>query len=394
VSNLVIRKVTDTNEFESLRGIWDELLEKSPDRNIYLTWEWLFTWWNYWAEGKELSILLIEKEGKPIGAAPLMKSQCGKGPLKFSILESIGMPMSDYGGIILTADKADKKEALLALINYLESEIVDYNTVIRLSQIPEDSDAFLLIKQLCPPLSSLFIGKRVICLSPYIPLTTTWDEYFLSFSRKRRGNLRRALKQLKQKYNVKYEKYDAVSEVKYGVDEFLKLKQKRLESKKLRSIWYDQRTRDFYIDVASAFAQRGWLSLSLLTADGKPLSAVYGFRYDGRFYYTNTAFAPEYSEYSPGNLHIMYLIEDTFGNGLREFDFLRGDEAYKLMWTKMARSNFELMIIKKTFVAPMKLKLVRTILRLGEIRERSLLGNYSLYLDRRREQKAKKRMGK
>lgn len=392
MSNLAIRKVTDTSEFESLREVWDELLEKSPDRNIYLTWEWLFTWWNYWAEGKELNIFLIEKGGKPIGAAPLMKSRYGKGPLRFSLLESIGMPMSDYGGIILTDYK---KEAMLALMNYLEREAVDDNTVVRLSQIPEDSDVFLLIEQLCPSsLSSMFIGKRAICLSPYLPLTTTWDEYFHSHSRKRRGNLRRALKQLKQKYDVNYERYNAVNEAEYGVDKFLELKQKRLENKKMKGIWYSQRTRGFYTDIANVFARRGWLDLSFLTADGKPLSAVYGFRYDGRFYYTNTAFDPEYSEYSPGNLHIMYLIEDMFGNGLREFDFLRGDETYKLMWTKVARSNFEVMIIRRTFLAPMKLKLVRTILRLGEIRERSLLENYRLYLDRKREQKTKKRMGK
>ena len=392
MGKLVIRKVTDTGEFESLREVWDELLEKSPDRNVYLTWEWLFTWWNYWAEGKELNIVLIEKEGRPIGAAPLMKWQWGKGPLKFSVLESIGMPESDYGGIILTDCK---EEAILALMDYLEREMVDGNTVVRLSQMPEDSDVFLLIEQLCPSsLSSMFIGKREICLSPYLPLATTWDEYFQSHSRKRRGNLKRALKQLKQRYDVKYERYNAVNQAGYGVDKFLELKQKRLESKRLRGIWYEQRTRDFYTDVANAFARRGWLDLSILTADGKPLSAVYGSIYDGRFYYTNIAFDPEYSEYSPGNLHIMYLIEDMFGNGLREFDFLRGDETYKLMWTKVARSNFEIMIIKRSLLAPMKLKLVRTMLRLGEIRQHGLLESYRLYLDRRREQKVKKRVGK
>lgn len=392
MSNLVIRKVTGISEFESLREIWDELLEKSPDKNIYLTWEWLFTWWKHYGEDRRLNILLIQDNSQIIGIVPLMRLKYKIGFLGFNLLENIGAPTCDYGGIILAQKE---REAMLALMNYFEGEIADCNTIIRLNQIPKDSEFFLLIKQSYPSsLSSMLISKREICLSPYLPLTTTWDEYFHSHSRKRRGNLKRALKQLEQKYDVKYERYNAVNQAEYGVDKFLKLKQKRLESKKLKGVWYDQRTRDFYTDVANAFARRGWLDLSLLTADGKPLSAVYGFRYGGRFYYTNTAFDPEYSEYSPGNLHIMYLIKDMFGNGLREFDFLRGDEAYKLIWTKVARSNFEVMIIKKTFMAPMKVKLIRTILRLDEIYKRSLLENYSLYLDRKREQKAKNRIGK
>ena len=50
--SLTVRVVTDSEEFESLRELWNSLLAKSADNDAYLTWEWLFTWWVDYGAGK------------------------------------------------------------------------------------------------------------------------------------------------------------------------------------------------------------------------------------------------------------------------------------------------------------------------------------------------------
>ena len=83
MNNTTIRVVTETEELESLARVWDSLLPKCRDDNsIYLTHEWLSTWWKHFGERKKLNILLIEKGRQVIGIVPLMKTEYRIGLIK------------------------------------------------------------------------------------------------------------------------------------------------------------------------------------------------------------------------------------------------------------------------------------------------------------------------
>ena len=68
----------------------------------------------------------------------------------------------------------------------------------------------------------------------------------------------------------------------------------------------------------------------------------------------------------------MFLIKDAIKKQLHEFDFLRGDEQYKLYWTKSARRYIQVIIIKKGLCPGIRLRFLRAFLRLYEIRQYSL----------------------
>ena len=42
---LRITEITTTDAFHSLRASWNHCLSQSDQNTIFLTWEWLFTWW-------------------------------------------------------------------------------------------------------------------------------------------------------------------------------------------------------------------------------------------------------------------------------------------------------------------------------------------------------------
>ena len=390
MSNLAIRIVTDNKEFESLRETWGRLSAKSGDNNIFLTWEWLSTWWQYYGQGKKLNILLIEDGNGIIGIVPLMLSRYQWGPLKYDILESIGSTSCDYNGAILTGRKEDCIATLLA---YLENELVK-NKVLRMTQIPEDSEFLALMREQYPLFSkSLILDERVSATCPYIPLPATWDEYFYSLRRKRRGNLRRALQSLQREHAVEFKKHTYAGDLREQMQGFFELQQKRWERRNLGGVLSSGTRREFYLELANVMAQKKWLDLSSLTVDGRIASAVYGFKYNQRFYYYITAFDPDYAQYSLGNLHIMYLLEDAIKDGLNKFDLLRGDEVYKLYWTRLVTNNVQLIVGRRKLLSDIWLSLCRAIVRLDEISKRSLRQNYYLYLDRRRQQKIKRTIG-
>jgi len=39
-----IREINCVDEFKSIREPWNDFLGKSHDKNIFLTWEWIFKW--------------------------------------------------------------------------------------------------------------------------------------------------------------------------------------------------------------------------------------------------------------------------------------------------------------------------------------------------------------
>jgi CelD/BcsL family acetyltransferase involved in cellulose biosynthesis len=94
----------------------------------------------------------------------------------------------------------------------------------------------------------------------------------------------------------------------------------------------------FHLEAATELARRGWARLYLLHADGAPRAALYGFERGGRFAYYQMGHDPTFSQRSVGTVLLATAIEDAFDNGLREFDFLRGPEGYKLHFATSART--------------------------------------------------------
>ncbi|NJN79108.1 MAG: hypothetical protein HC797_00780 [Anaerolineales bacterium] len=75
-NNISVTRVENIQQFESLREEWNTLLFQCPDRDIFLTWEWLFAWWkNLGQHDNALWLLLIYEADKLIGIAPLMLGQ-------------------------------------------------------------------------------------------------------------------------------------------------------------------------------------------------------------------------------------------------------------------------------------------------------------------------------
>jgi CelD/BcsL family acetyltransferase involved in cellulose biosynthesis len=70
-------------------------------------------------------------------------------------------------------------------------------------------------------------------------------------------------------------------------------------------------------------------SIDLLSVDGRPVAAAFGFADQQAYYLYNSAYEPTLSEAAPGIVLIAAMIERSISDGLARFDFLKGDERYK-----------------------------------------------------------------
>lgn len=95
-------------KFEDLKPEWNRLLEASRSNCIFLTWEWLYTWWKHLSGGRRLFVLTVRDGAELVAVVPLAWRPPGFpyvwpfGTLEFLGTGSIG---SDYLDVIIRQDR-------------------------------------------------------------------------------------------------------------------------------------------------------------------------------------------------------------------------------------------------------------------------------------------------
>ena len=75
-------------------------------------------------------------------------------------------------------------------------------------------------------------------------------------------------------------------------------------------------------------------------ASGEVVAATFGFEDASGYYLYNSAYDPDWSAVSPGIVSLIILLEDAINRGRAVFDFLKGEETYKLRLGAVARPLF------------------------------------------------------
>jgi CelD/BcsL family acetyltransferase involved in cellulose biosynthesis len=341
-------RIREAQDFVGLKDEWNRLLKKNLlGDNIFLTWEWLSTWWNHFGEGRKPLILIVEDGSEILGIAPLMLSKYklpGFGSVKK--IEFIATRHSDYNNFIILKKERD---CLGVIMNYLKDNVADWDWI-ELKEIPETTENLDFLEALFPDIPGLKSKKRVCNVCPYVSLPNSFNLLMERLNRKIRKNIKYYLKKIKENYRVELKRYDETSfSVKDTMRTFIKLHEARWATEGLPGSFKSKEAafRNFHMDVAEIFAKKGWLGVYFLTADYEPFSVLYTFEYSKRCYHYLSGFDPNYSDYSAGNLIIRFLLERLIKNGFIEYDMMRGDEPYKLMWTNTTRRNFEIRFQKK-----------------------------------------------
>jgi CelD/BcsL family acetyltransferase involved in cellulose biosynthesis len=329
---LQVTEISDVDQFFELETEWKQLVDKSKNDNIFLTWEYLSTYYKYFGNGKQLRLLVIKDNGKFVAIAPLRQSHYNLGVFGYTVIEPLGEG-ADYTGLILTERQP---ECFWHFINFLTQKN-DWD-FINLFNIPGTSPIpkFLTPRASRSPKIDVSIGKKC----PFISVSGSFQGFMQSLDTNFRKDLRRCQRNLENDYGkIELKKQDAFSTVDDAMDRFVALHQERWCSKVGKGIFETKQILEFHKKIANKFAENGWLALYFLTVKDVPISAQYCLEYKNKIFYALSGFSKEYSKYSPGNILTLKIIEECFKKQVSEFDFMKGEEAYKFNWTKEYRNN-------------------------------------------------------
>jgi CelD/BcsL family acetyltransferase involved in cellulose biosynthesis len=274
---------------------------------------WLETWWREFGSDGELYLYAARQGGTVVGIAPLMV----RGGEAFFIGSDDLCDCLDF--IVAPGREHDFFQMLL---DDLSGKGISPLT---LKGLRPDSSAITYLVGMARDR-----GYKVSCtvedVSLELDLPPTWDEYLSMLGQKRRHEVRRKLRRIREAGDIEYRIVEQSEDVPDALDVFLSLF--RHSSGKKATFMTDRR-ESFFRAMARAMAQARLLRLCILELNASPVAAVMCFDYDKRVCLYNSGYDPQYASLSVGLISKILSIKDSIERGRRTFDFLKGAEDYK-----------------------------------------------------------------
>ena len=261
-------------------------------------------------------VVTLRRESRLIGILPLFLADDAHGRR----LLPMGAELSDYLDGVFDAE-VGCAEASLLLAAMQEWRAVD---------LPQLSPASPLLDAPVPADWSDQRGPTEPC--PVLSLTAV-------VPRRMRQNLRY--------YQRRVERAGIVHTVAASADEALSLLEglfalhgERWTRCGSPGVLTDERVRLFHRQAVPALADLGLLRMHALHRDERPVAVGYMLTAKNRAYDYITGFDPDVAALGAGTVLVGCAIEAAVEERAREFDFLRGREAYKYRWGAHDRPTF------------------------------------------------------
>jgi CelD/BcsL family acetyltransferase involved in cellulose biosynthesis len=330
---MTIEVIAGARELFSLRDEWNALLQRTPSDGVFLTHEWLHTWWKHLAEGRRLSVLAVRSNGVLEAIVPLALRPPQYSRMMPQLFEFIGTGVigSDYLDIIVPDEK--RESVLPEIGRYLRQQGI----MLHLGQARADGNAAGLAQQLAA--EHWGVVKRSINVCPFIRLEGhSWETYLAALGSSHRYNLQRRSRKLANSQGFEVLCASTPQEADRFLEILIDLHRKRWSSRREASdAFQNEEIIDFHREFVQLALNRGWLRLWTIWLDGRPLAALYALSYRGRHSFYQSGFDPECHQWSPGLVIMGLSIRKAVEEGASEYDFLHGNEEYKFHWAREAR---------------------------------------------------------
>lgn len=313
----------------SLRNPWSAL-EKGRSESLlppFQTWTWASAWVSCLAAEDEPWLFVMGDP--PAAVLPLIRqTRAGLRRVRF-----LGHGLSDYLGTVPLDVPPDTMHTLGAAIARLSGEF-DLLDLQGLYARPPARAA--LMDGL-----GLRWAERLYERCPVIETTGEWEQYLATRKKRFRANLRRAEKRVRSQGEV------AV--------------RREVASKALLSEMFEVERASWKWRHGNAylFAEERRRFLEMVLLDGSARHEVWTLRLDGcmaafAIIFTDAAtryyYLPSFRESHPdaGTWLLAEIVRESFSGSVTEFDFLAGDERYKLAWAHRERSVYQVIAAGST----------------------------------------------
>ena len=310
-------------EIKSHRQEWDRLAGSFP----FYRWAWMGNWFECLANNGKPIVLVGVEDGRWIGIAPFWIDDSGSLARKLRFWGD-GKACTDYANLFAEPDFVEP--FTLAVVDWLSDEcaygkLQDID-VIELDGVMPESN--LLLNAL--DASEFNSHARRIEGCWVTDLAPTWDEFSAGFGSSMRRKSRKATKRVSSE----------TCEIKSSNDDnfeslwadFVELHQKRRQMLGEEGCFADPVFETFLRLSSRELFSEGRGELVLIYVDDKPLTTMLLFNDGHTNYMYQSGADSSRMKLEPGYQISQVSMQKSIEQGLKHFDFLRGDEPYKARW--------------------------------------------------------------
>jgi CelD/BcsL family acetyltransferase involved in cellulose biosynthesis len=318
------------------RAAWNKLLQQSETRSVFLTWQWLSTWWECFSEGATLFTFAVERDGELVGIAPLVvRRERGTRYVEF-----LGIGSSDYCDFIASED--DKPEVVRTVLEALLKRRDRWDRI-RLRYLPSHSSTARCLADLTLPAG----WERIQEVEAPCPALSIEANRAFAVACTQKKSLLRHAKYFERLAPLEFHHALDPDEVLDRLPDFFEQHRDRRFMAGDHSLFDDPRHRRFYERMVPVLLESGWLRFSVLRWQGEVLAYHLGFLHDGVFTWYKPTFNLDYARFSPGEVLLKCLLEDALTSDVRVFDFTVGDEAFKERFANVKNENLRIEIVRR-----------------------------------------------
>ena len=308
-----------SSTFDDLAQDWQRIFESMPASSAFDSLEWNRIWWDHFGGDSKLMLrTVVRADGSTAMIAPMrLDSNNDEGVCTFlggtDLVDYLGFKHDDE---LLTADVQDLLQSL-----YDDPEI---NALV-LESLPEDSHTIHAVKKVGGDIGwEVHIWDEGV--APRVTLPATVDEYYASLTKKHRHELRRKLRRLHSAGQIEQVELKSPDEIEHHMVDFIDLHRGSSIDK---NDFMTSEREAFFREAAVKLAEIGITRLYFLTINGEKVATSLAFKVGSTKYLYNSGYDPDRSWLAVGLLNHAINILNSIEEGIKIYDFMRGDERYK-----------------------------------------------------------------
>jgi CelD/BcsL family acetyltransferase involved in cellulose biosynthesis len=299
---------------DSIAADWDELADR-VGASVWLRPGWILAWVEAFGGNADLSILAEQRDGRLAGVLPILRRRRG-----FTSPTNWHTP--EFGPLV------EDTEAGTALAKAL---LAGRPRSVTIGWVSTES---LEVLRAAANRKHYRVLERSLMRSPYLPLGAE-QRPEASSEPPRNSTVRRHRHKLEEAGELRFTVDTSVEHLSEG----FRVEASGWKEKEGTAIISQPETHRFYRQIAEWAFQRDVLRLCFLRLDDRPIAFVLAIEDDGRLYYVKGGFDVEFRRFGPGVIITHAMVEYATERGLHSFEFLGGEDPWKLEWTREVRER-------------------------------------------------------
>lgn len=328
---LHVTELNDLGEVAALRPVWRRLLLQTPNYSFLHTLEWLDGAWAHYKLPQKLRVMLVERDGQPLGIVPLCVRTERR---KFGSFRVLTYPLDDWGTFFGPLGP-EPGLAFRAAMERVAATHRDWD-FIDLRWVDQAAPEFLAIGESMRHcgFDCLVRPRMEVRL---VRMHDGWEAYVATRSRNWRQKMRRDCEALERKSGeVRLLRYrPAPGEKSHrDHDEIYDLCERIAENSwqsaaASQSTLCSPRVRDVLRQLHRVAGDLGMLDTNILLVNDRPVAFNYNYLAENRAFGLRSGFDATAGLENCGKILIFKMLEDGFRRGDVEYSFGPGRQPYK-----------------------------------------------------------------